>query len=167
MVAEFGLVVCRGAHPWALPNAKYTINVVMNLNILSSQDLGEGWFLNFVLKSQRDLTLTSRHSFPPTLKSSCKIPPRKGYSWIMCSPHTLQALYIRCRCFVTWEGNWSDKELCRWVSKKLVSELRHFESTHFVFYSLWCEVGSGAKVYFSLGRPQLASIPSIESSLHR
>ncbi len=68
MVAEFGPVVCKGAHPWALPNVKYAINVVMNLNILSSQDVGEGWFLHFVLKSRRDLTLTSRHNFPPTFK---------------------------------------------------------------------------------------------------
>lgn len=68
MVAEFGPVVCEGAHPWAFPNVKYAINVVMNLNILSSQDVGEGWFLHLVLKSRRDLTLTSRHNFPPTFK---------------------------------------------------------------------------------------------------
>jgi hypothetical protein len=47
---------------------KYAINVLMNLNILSSQAVGEGWFLHLCLKSQRDLTVTSRHNFPPTFK---------------------------------------------------------------------------------------------------
>jgi hypothetical protein len=68
VVAKFGPVVCEGAHPWAFPNVKYAINVVKNLNILSSQDVGEGWFLYLILKSWRDLTLTSGHNFPPTFK---------------------------------------------------------------------------------------------------